>query len=54
MQSGRREATSPSTIGFPFYFGEKESVHLAPTLLGERRGDLTVGRGLRAESQRLL
>ena len=34
--------------------GKMESVHLAPTLLRERRGDLTVGGGLRAESQRLI
>ena len=32
--SGRREPTSPCTIGFPFgkTFGKKKSVHLAPTL----------------------
>src|ERR1700736_247303 len=97
--SGRREPTSPCTIGFPFgktfgkkpsvhlaptlSFGkrkvytwpqlspsgkkknctlgpnsplreEKKSVHLAPTLLRERRGDLTVRGGLRAGSQRLM
>src|ERR1700736_5406927 len=33
---------------------EKKSVHLAPTLLRERRGDLTVRGGLRAGSQRLM
>src|ERR1700737_4154219 len=83
--SGRREATSPCTIGFPFgkHFGKKKivhlaptlpfgkkktvhsaptlpfgrkkkSVHLAPTLLRERRGDLTVRGALRAGSQRLM
>jgi len=38
----------------PLLLREKKSVHLAPTLLRERSGHLTVGRGLRAESQRLL
>jgi hypothetical protein len=40
--------------GSPSTSGKKKSVHLAPTLLRERSGHLTVGRGLRAESQRLL
>jgi hypothetical protein len=40
--------------GSPSTSGKKKSVHLAPTLLGERSGRSTVGRGLRAESQRLL
>src|ERR1700737_3796121 len=38
--SGRREPTSPCTIGFPFgkTFGKKPSVHLAPTLsFGKRK-----------------
>src|SRR6202048_4774642 len=38
--SGRREPTSPCTIGFPFgkTFGKKASVHLAPTLsFGKRK-----------------
>src|SRR6202048_1294996 len=37
---GRREPTSPCTIGFPFgkTFGKKPSVHLAPTLsFGKRK-----------------
>jgi hypothetical protein len=50
----RRELTSPSTIGFPFSFGKKKNVHLAPTLLGETRGVLTVRGGPRGKSQRLL
>src|ERR1700738_2264261 len=34
--------------------GGKKRLHLAPTLLRERRGDLTVRGGLRAGSQRLM
>ena len=54
MQPGRREASSPCTIGFPFGNPKNESVHLAPTLLRESWGDLTVRGGLRAVSQRLI
>src|ERR1700732_4708527 len=38
----------------PLRDGKNESIHLAPTLLRESWGDLTVRRGLRAESQRLI
>src|ERR1700738_876333 len=37
--------------GEPLRDGKNESVHLAPTLLRESWGDLTVRRGLRAESK---
>src|ERR1700724_3303008 len=42
------------TLGPNSLLREKKSVHLAPTLLRERRGDLTVRGGLRAGSQRLM
>src|ERR1700738_3973341 len=40
--------------GEPLRDGKNESVHLAPTLLRESWGDLTVRGGLRAVSQRLI
>src|SRR6202022_452123 len=43
--SGRREPTSPCTIGFPFgkTFGKKPSVHLAPTLSFGKKKNCTLG-----------
>src|ERR1700724_1770171 len=42
------------TLGPNSLLREKKSVHLAPTLLRESWGDLTVRGGLRAVSQRLI
>jgi hypothetical protein len=49
----RRPIRKPSPRGFPIQNLARENVHLAPTLLGETRGVLTVRGGPRAKSQRL-
>jgi hypothetical protein len=54
LSSGSQGAPAPAVFGKIGRIGRRENVYLALTLLGETKGFLTMGEGLRRKSERLL